>query len=299
MVPLMNPYCHHWIDFISPLVVLKKLMENLKLDDKTKVMFGNGPENMWREKTNKPIPLSPPSQLCNEDLSQKFDHKPSEAEPIKFRGSHSTFSNFHGAPLRIWGMTFPTNEHAYQYRKAMDMGQHATAERIRQAPSPRQAQLIADEVSTNDRWMGIKQSVMYELLQVKLQQCPTFRHDLASSGKAHLIEDTGHEYWGRGPAGNGLNVLGRLLMTLRQNLPAPDASPKPHITGWPKSPYFRNARLSFKSSFQSSSGHQIRCYNCGERSHTKRTCRLISPLQCYLCSEYGHKRKSCPKQQLY
>ena len=279
----------------------KRLLENFKINEKAKVTFGNGPTNLWQTKGDetKQVPLT-------QAVPARSTHAGNDPNPstLKFRGSGNSFSNFYCSPLRMWGMSFPSSEHAYQFRKAIEMSQHTTAELIRQAPNPRQAQLIADDVKTDDRWLGIKQSVMYELLKEKSRQCPTFRHDLVASGDAHLIEDTSHDYWGRGSSGSGLNVLGRLLMTLRQNLPPMDNTISHSATWFPRKnqsfPRPNTYPPRYHSYFHrqpSLLGNNNPCRNCGERSHTLRTCRFTSPLQCHSCSEYGHKRKSCPQRQ--
>ncbi len=57
---------------------------------------------------------------------------------------------------------------------------------------------------------------MYDLLMVKSQQCHTFLSALMNSNDDELIEDTDHEYWARGQSGHGQNMLGQLLMVIRE-----------------------------------------------------------------------------------
>ena len=265
----------------------KKLLSNLGLEGKAKVTLVNEPRSFWNENGNvtspKPASMTEPKpptsyEATMMDAPSRNVSVSNGAQPIKFRGPQSSFSNFFPAPLRMWGMTFQTNEHAYNYRKALEMGQHETAENIRKAPTPRRAQLMAQDIVTNERWKGLKQSVMYELLKEKSRQCPTFRKDLIDSGDRILVEDTSHPYWGRGNAGSGLNALGRLLMTLRQNLPnvAPPMATKQ-----------TSQNHHYSNSFPSND-RQSRCYNCGEKSHNLKTCRHPSPLQCYSCFDHGH-----------
>ena len=270
-----------------------KLLSNLKLEERAKASFGNGPSNWWKTKEDSPAhrfhnnSQDPPPSVNTGRAFQDGISTQGDSSEMKFRGPHHPFSNFYASPLQMWGMTFPTNEHAYNYRKAVEMGQHVTAESIRQATTPRQSQIIAQRIVTDDRWKGIKQSVMYELLQEKAQQCVTFKNDLKESQGKILIEDTGNEYWGRGQAGTGLNALGRLLMTLRDNLPLT------HFTS-----NKRNAPFSTPANPRRYN-KQAGCENCGEFSHNLRTCRHSRPLQCYSCSQFGHKRKFCSSQRMY
>ena len=285
-----------------------KLLQNMKLYEKAKVSFGNGPVSRWQlnitdAETNassvnewdKPLQVPAPAPMVAPSVHLAnvlaSDHQSDYgAQPIKFRGARSSFSNFHGASLKKWGMLFPTNEHAYNYRKAIEMGQHKTAEEIRYAASPRQAQLKGQSIVTDERWKSIKQSVMFDLLQDKARQCSKFREDLEASRGKSLIEDTSHEYWGRGNADSGLNMLGRLLMTLRENLPAPIKQVST-ATNHSRS---SQDRRPYQPRWHDG---QPRCFNCGERSHNVKTCRHATPVQCYSCSKRGHKQKFCSSQR--
>ena len=283
----------------------KRLLQNMKLEDKVKVTISEGPQSLWKTQPdtgkheaptswNEPLPVPPPPRapvMPNHNMlesSQPALHP----QPIKFRGPSCTFSNFYCSPLNKWGIQFRSSEHAYNYRKAIEMGQHVTAESIRNAPTPRQSQIIADDITTDDRWRAMKQSVMYDLLQEKSHQCQAFREDLLASRGRSLIEDTSHEFWGRGHTGTGLNMLGRLLMTLRDNLP-------PNKSHQASSPRHSQPRPNYsrhnypRQTIPRHNDSQPRCFNCGEKSHNVKTCRHPAPIQCYSCLRNGHKQKFC------
>ncbi len=77
-------------------------------------------------------------------------------------------------------------------------------------------QIANKELSTQGTdWSLYKHEIMYDLLIVKLKQCHVFRDCLRYSGNDMLIEDTNHEYWARGRSGNGLNMLGKLPIEIR------------------------------------------------------------------------------------
>ena len=217
-------------------------------------------------------------------------------EVEKFKGPKNTLSNFYPADIKIWNMRFQTTEHAYQYRKAIEMGLYDTAEVIRKADSPRQAQLIADEVETDENWSEMKKDVMNSLLIEKARQCPEYRQDLLRSKDYILVEDTGHDYWGRGRRGQGLNMLGKLHMSLRENLPkiSEQHFPRPPAR---QTPWVRKDGYSRKNATSryvpKSKEQQPVCFNCSERGHSAGTCRLPSPFYCHTCGQQGHKRKFC------
>jgi len=116
------------------------------------------------------------------------------------------------------------------------------------------------------------------------RQCPQFVNALMNSNDRPLIEDTTNPFWGRGPAGNGLNMLGRLLETLRAQLVSNSFTPRPAS---------QPPRNHHGLSTPRSRSEQLRCFNCGEASHTIDSCRLPQPLRCYACNGTGHKQKFC------
>jgi ribA/ribD-fused uncharacterized protein len=245
--------------------------------------------NVWNEPLHVPPP-PPELQLQNKAPSSMLPQE----NTLRFRGSHNPLSNFYPTSLMVWNTTFQSTEHAYNFRKAVEMGQHTTAEKIRHAPNAFTSMQIANEVITDDRWANMKQSVMNQLLQEKAKQCDTFHIYLMNSRGKQLVEDTSHEYWGRGKTGQGLNMLGRLLMTLRDSLKdGPSQSPN-------HSNMVKNRRQMPRSHhFPSRGSQQLVCYNCNEKSHTQSTCRLPSPVQCHACLQYGHKRKFCENRGLH
>lgn len=60
---------------------------------------------------------------------------------------------------------------------------------------------------------------MREALIAKFEQHETLRTLLLSTGDAKLVEHTENDsYWGDGGDGSGRNMLGQLLMEVRQKL---------------------------------------------------------------------------------
>lgn len=279
-----------------------RLLSNLGVQEKAEPNFGNAkssnkaspiPQNAWA----KPLAAIPSPPPMPRSLPKSHgDTQPlmsnTAKNPLMFKGAKSSFSNFFPTPITVWNTTFKSTEHAYQFRKAVEMGQHGTADEIQHAANGWKAMNIAESIKTNDHWGNIKQSVMYQLLQVKAEQCPVFRQDLMASHGQMLIEDTTHEYWGRGRSATGLNMLGRLLMVLRDKLPESTPSQAQTRSSFPSFPQ----RSSYhRHPLPTNRNQQPRCFNCGERSHNVNTCRHKSPVQCYSCQNFGHKQKFCQR----
>ena len=200
-----------------------------------------------------------------------------------FRGGHDPLSNFHMVRLSVFGKFFQSLEHAYQWKKAKYLRQDDIADLIMNTSSPGHVKQITDEHldAYGTDWWQIRQSVMYELLMVKCKQCPAFVTELLQSGDDEIVEDTNHSYWARGEDGQGLNMLGELLMFVREGLRNYQSSSSQQLTDY-RPP--ENGAIS-------------PCHKCGEGNHNSLTCRHDSFLQCRKCFYQGHKSKHCPDRQ--
>lgn len=122
--------------------------------------------------------------------------------------------------VKVWGITFPTVEHAYHYRKFSDR-MPALAKKILQAPSPWAAMQIERQYKTERRkdWEDIKLGVMAELLRAMVAQNDDVRECLLATGNKSLVKNSPFdEYWGSGRAGKGGNQMGKLFMQIREEL---------------------------------------------------------------------------------
>ena len=82
------------------------------------------------------------------------------------------------------------------------------------------------KVSTNDNWKRIKIDVMKVVLIEKYAQCDVYKRYLQDTSNKQIVEDTRNEFWGRGCNGDGLNVLGNLHQSVRENYK--DRNPTPY-----------------------------------------------------------------------
>lgn len=63
---------------------------------------------------------------------------------------------------------------------------------------------------------------MRKALRAKFEEHPALAELLVSTGTAELVEHTENDaYWGDGGDGKGRNMLGRILMELRETLRRP------------------------------------------------------------------------------
>jgi ribA/ribD-fused uncharacterized protein len=133
---------------------------------------------------------------------------------------HGCFSNFAPYPIRLDGKLWPTSEHYFQAQK-FTAEEHQ--EQIRQTRSP----MIAARMGRSRKkplrhnWDTVKVEVMRKALRAKFSQHEDLRQVLLATGDATLVEHTEKDsFWGDGGDGSGRNMLGRLLMAVREELRA-------------------------------------------------------------------------------
>lgn len=127
-------------------------------------------------------------------------------------------SNFAPFPIRVDGERWPTSEHYFQAQKFEDKAYRL---RIQRAKTPMlAAQLGRDRRQKLRRdWEPVKVSVMRTAVLAKFSQHEELRKLLLSTGDAKIVEHTENDdYWGDGGDGSGKNMLGRILMEIREQL---------------------------------------------------------------------------------
>src|SRR5690348_7393095 len=135
------------------------------------------------------------------------------------------FSNFAPFPIRLDGERWPTSEHYFQAQKFED---EAYRQAIRQAKSPAEAARLGRDRKRKLRrdWESVKVGVMRRAVLAKFTQHEDLRALLLSTGEAEIVEYTENDsYWGDGGDGGGKNVLGRILMEVREQLRAGRTAP--------------------------------------------------------------------------
>ncbi len=125
------------------------------------------------------------------------------------------FSNFSAHPLRIGAKLWPTSEHYFQAQKFKEVEYR---EKIRKANSPMIAARMGRDRKKPLRrdWESVKVGVMRDAVRAKFTQHADIRTILLSTGDAKIVEHTERDsYWGDGGDGSGKNMLGRILMEIR------------------------------------------------------------------------------------
>jgi len=143
---------------------------------------------------------------------------------LKFRGEFAFLSNFYPCEVEYEGLVYPSVENAYQASKTAP---HRRREFLN--ISPKEARKKGRKVPLLQGWGAKKVEIMKELVWKKFSENEDLKEKLLATGNAILIEGTtwGDEFWGvnlkkkddSSPWGyRGKNVLGQILMEVRENL---------------------------------------------------------------------------------
>lgn len=148
-------------------------------------------------------------------------------------------SNFSNHAITVNGITYSTVEHYYQAAKFEDVEYQKN---IAAQNTPYKAKILANMqlkyqykwqlplnkiinehkmrgVKVRSDWSEIKDIIMYNGLVYKINQNPDVRSYLLQTKPKNLIESSPYDYYlGEGKDKNGLNKLGIMLMTIRNDL---------------------------------------------------------------------------------
>lgn len=136
-----------------------------------------------------------------------------------FTPAFYALDNYSPHTITLWGHTFLTAEHAYQWKKFSSI-QSKVADQILAAQSPEAAKRIS-EANKKDlgNWEKERVDAMRTILETKVSQHEDVREVLVKTGARIIAENSPVDsFWGLGPNGDGENTVGKLWMEIRNRL---------------------------------------------------------------------------------
>ena len=133
-----------------------------------------------------------------------------------FQGQYRFLSNFWMTPVVINAWIFPSSEHAYQASKSEDPSDWRM---IQALPTPGQTKRAGRRVNLRPDWEDIKLKCMVQIVWAKFKNSD-LRQKLVLTGNKELVEanNWNDRFWGTDMNGNGQNVLGKILMQVREEV---------------------------------------------------------------------------------
>jgi len=133
----------------------------------------------------------------------------------EFKGKYYFLSNFYTAPVMYEGLLYQNNESAFQSAKVTDI------EKRKQfcSKDPSTAKKKGRNVTLRHDWEKIKDQVMEDCVKDKFTRNEDLKQRLLDTGDKELVEGNtwNDTYWGV-CRGRGKNVLGKILMNIREEL---------------------------------------------------------------------------------
>jgi len=147
----------------------------------------------------------------------------------QFIGDYRFLSNFYMRAVTFEGIVYPSNEHAYQAAKTLNLLER---KRISELPTPGNAKKAGKLLELRPDWNTAKFDIMYKLCKEKFSS-PVMKAQLLGTGDEELME--GNTWWDLvwGVSlisgfskkldryvmeGEGENNLGKILMRIREEL---------------------------------------------------------------------------------
>lgn len=128
------------------------------------------------------------------------------------------FSNFARSWIGLKGQGWPTVEHYFQAQKFVGT-EYEDAIRLAKSPMIAKRMGRSRKYKLRPDWESIKDAIMHEGVLAKFTQHQELRSVLLATGDARLVEHTAADsYWGDGGDGSGKNMLGIILMNVREQL---------------------------------------------------------------------------------
>jgi hypothetical protein len=131
---------------------------------------------------------------------------------------YGPFSNFSRHPIKLAGKTWSTSEHYFQAQKFVGTQYE---EEVRKIKKPSEAAKMGRDRSLPLRkdWESVKDNVMRDAVYAKFTQHEDLKELLLSTGNDKLVEHTVNDsYWADGGDGSGKNMLGIILMEVRDKI---------------------------------------------------------------------------------
>ena len=132
--------------------------------------------------------------------------------------AYAEFSNFAPFGVAMGGVWWPTVEHYFQAQKFDDPDYR---EKIRRANRPKDAKALGmtRQLPLRPDWDDVKDGIMLDAVRTKFRTHEKLARLLLSTGERMIVENAPMDaYWGCGPDGKGLNKLGKILMSVREDL---------------------------------------------------------------------------------
>lgn len=139
----------------------------------------------------------------------------------KVNEPYGCFSNFSPHSICMQGEDWQTVEHYYQAQKFKGTKDEKIVPIIKAAPTPEEAAALGRDCKRQVRadWEQVKTEVMHQAVLKKFLTHQDIQAILIATDDLLIVENSPRDYyWGCGKDKTGDNHLGKILMSVRQQL---------------------------------------------------------------------------------
>jgi len=139
----------------------------------------------------------------------------------KVNEPYGCFSNFSPHSIYLKSRLWPTTEHYYQAQKFVGTEHEFLVFAILQAPTPEAAAAIGrnPKHAVRSDWQQVKKPVMRAAVLTKFLTHLDIQAILLATNDQLIVENSPTDtFWGCGLDGTGENQLGKVLMSVRQEI---------------------------------------------------------------------------------
>ena len=135
----------------------------------------------------------------------------------KVKDENGYISNFFYSEFNLDGKSWKTVEHYFQSQKFKGTEYE---EEIRNAKTAIEAAKRGrEDKDLRDDWEKVKDDIMRKAVLQKFLENRILTDKLLGTGNKYIVEKTKNDYyWGIGEDGSGKNMLGKILMEIREKL---------------------------------------------------------------------------------
>lgn len=136
----------------------------------------------------------------------------------KIKDEYGCFSNFAHYGFELDGKWWMTSEHYFRAQKFCGTEYEET---IRLLDNPMKAAEMGRNrnLPLREDWEQVRDNIMRKAVYAKFSQNSELKNILLKTGSESIVENTSSDYyWGCGTNGSGKNMLGIILMEIRDEL---------------------------------------------------------------------------------
>lgn len=129
------------------------------------------------------------------------------------------FSNLAPFPIEMEDSVWKSAEHYYQFKK-FEKSDPSFANKIKTIDSPKEVKkLTLENNNFPAEWNDKKVQILLDAVRKKFYSYKELQDLLLATNDEELIEANPDDYfWGEGADGSGKNIMGKLLMQVREEL---------------------------------------------------------------------------------